>query len=118
MKKRISLSFALALTAAVACAPKNHGSDPAVASTATTTTPPASTPPANAPTHSVPPGYTAPPRPPSGPAPSTPAAPGTPITKPRQIVWDASPNHSSRGSTKIDTIVLHTTEGAYASAVS
>jgi N-acetyl-anhydromuramyl-L-alanine amidase AmpD len=33
-------------------------------------------------------------------------------------VWDPSPNKSSRHGTKIDSIVIHTTEGKYNSAVS
>lgn len=64
---------------------------------------------------------------PPGPAPvtatppvaTTPPAPATPrrVSKP-PVVWDRSPNQSSRSGTKIDTIVIHTTEGKYMGAVS
>lgn len=38
-------------------------------------------------------------------------------TKPT-IIWDPSPNYNSRGGVTIDSIVIHTTEGSYAGAVS
>lgn len=34
------------------------------------------------------------------------------------IIWDPSPNYNSRGGVTIDSIVIHTTEGAYSGAVS
>lgn len=74
----------------------------------TTTTP--SAPPATAPTTSAPDPTTT--------TPSAPPATTTrPLAKPR-VVWDPSPNKSSRHGTKIDAIVIHTTEGSYTSAVS
>src|SRR5205809_6892470 len=33
------------------------------------------------------------------------------------VTWIASPNFNSRGTTKVDAIVIHTTEGSYQSAV-
>lgn len=34
------------------------------------------------------------------------------------VIWDPSPNYNSRGGVTIDSIVIHTTEGAYSGAVS
>jgi hypothetical protein len=52
----------------------------------------------------------------------TPAAPvfelSAPLGPPQPAAtFNASPNFNSRGGTKVDSIVIHTTEGSYASAV-
>lgn len=40
------------------------------------------------------------------------------VAKPEGIIWDPSPNYSFRNPAGVDSIVMHTTEGSHAGAVS